>query len=68
MLTQQQILDELNIISVQAIVLHDKATRLMKEMGQVSDPLPLRGRRKQGPLSQEEVNKFLAKRLKSIKN
>jgi hypothetical protein len=68
MLTNEQIQDKLNNICVQAIVLHEEATKLMKELGQVSGPLPSRGRKKKGPMSQEQINKILANRMRSIKN
>lgn len=65
-LTIQQIRDRLTILSVQITGAQEEAIKLMKELELISAPLPSRGSKKKSPLSQEQVSKFLANRLKKI--
>lgn len=65
MATYDQLKNRLTVLGAMAAGVHEEAIRLMKELEQFSAPLPTRGKKK-NPLSQEEVNKVLAKRLRQI--
>ncbi|MVT11340.1 hypothetical protein [Chitinophaga tropicalis] len=63
----KNIQQRLTILSATITAAQEEATKLMKELEQVSAPLPERGCKKT-PLSKEQVSKVLANRLRSIKH
>lgn len=60
-----QLKNRLTVLCAMAASVQEEAIRIMKELEQISAPLPTRGRNK-NPLSQEEISKLLAKRLQRI--
>lgn len=65
MMTQEEIQARLSAICTMVACAQEDTIRLMKALEQFSVPGPSKGKRKD-PLSQEEINKILANRLRTI--
>jgi hypothetical protein len=66
MQTYDQLKNKLTVLCAMAAGVQEEAIRIMKELEQFSAPVPTRGKKTKGLLSQEEISKILAKRISKI--
>ncbi len=64
----QQLIERIKQIGALGAYVHEESTKLMKELEQFSAPLPERGSKKKGNLTNAEIGKYIANRLKQIKS